>query len=101
MGLESCIQFSLHLGCASVGMDDGEDGIHAVVWLALESLDFALTFNDEAHCHTLHATCRECRFHLAPKHWREFETHDAVEHAACLLGVYQIHVKMTWRLDSF
>ena len=38
--------------------------------------------------------------HLAPQHWRQLESDDAVEHAACLLGIDQVHVEMARMLDS-
>ena len=71
-----------------------------VVWCRLEGYDLALALHDETYGHTLHAACRERRLDLLPQYGRELEAHDAVEYAACLLGVDQIHVYGSRRLDG-
>ena len=101
MGLEAGVQFGLHLALRTVLVGKPEDGTHAVVWLALELLDFALALNDESHGNALHTSGRERRLHLAPKHRRQFEAHQTVEHAACLLSVHQVHVDAPRFLDGF
>ena len=100
MGLEALVKFCLHLCGAAILINQCEYGVHAIVWLALELLYLTLTLHDQAYGNTLHATGREGRLHLSPEHWRELETHDAVEHTACLLGIHQVHVQMAWVLDS-
>ena len=87
-GLEAGGQCRAYLALRAVGVLDGEDAAHVVVGLALEGLQLALTLNDETHGHALHATGREGRLNLAPQHGRQLEAHQAVEHAACLLGIH-------------
>ncbi len=65
---------------------------HAEIGRGAECYDLALALDDQTHGHALHATRRERRFHLFPQHGRELEADDAVQHAARLLGVHQIHV---------
>ena len=97
---EALVELGLHLRLRSVGVSDSEDGVDAVVGLALELLNLAFALYDEAHGYRLHASGRKRRLHLAPQHGRELEAHDAVEHAACLLGVHEVHVQMARVLDS-
>ena len=91
---EALVQLCLHFLLRTVRIGDGEDGVNAIVRLCIELLNLALTLYDKAHGHRLYASCRECRLHLSPEHGRELEAHDAVEHAAGLLCVHEVHVQM-------
>ena len=71
------------------------------VGFTLEFLYFAFALDDEPDGHTLHTTCRKGGLHLAPKHGREFESHQAVEHTACLLGIHEVHVQVAGMLNGF
>ena len=73
---------------------------HTEVWLTLEIGNLLLAVGNEAHSHTLHTASRQTRLNLAPKHWRKFKTHNAVEHTARLLGVHQIDVDIARVFDS-
>ena len=75
-------------------------GADVEVGLALEGLNLALALNDESHGDTLHSACRQRRLHLAPKHRRQLEAHQAVEHAACLLCVNEVHIDMARVLNG-
>ena len=97
--LEAVRQLGFHLRLRSVVVGNGKDGIHAVVGFTLESLDFALAFYDQAHRNALHTTCRQRWLDLAPQHRRELEAHQTVQHAACLLCVYEVHVQPSGVLD--
>ena len=66
----------------------------------MEGLYLALTLYDEAYGHTLHPAGRKRGLHFAPQHGRETEAYQAVEHAACLLCVDQIHVELAWILNG-
>ena len=98
MGLKAGVELGLHLRGAAVGSHQRKDGIHTVVGLALEILYLALTLYNQSDGHTLHTSGRECRLHLAPEHRRELETHQTVEHTACLLCIDQVHIQMTGML---
>ncbi len=79
-----CAQLSAVVG--------GEQACDAEIRLAFECLDFVFALHGETHCYRLHAARGQRRLYLAPEHGRELETHNAVEHTACLLGVDQIEV---------
>ena len=65
----------------------GEDGGDAVVGLADEGAYLVLTFHNKAYCHRLYTSGRQGGLQATPQHRRQFETDNAVEHAAGLLGV--------------
>ena len=88
-----------HHGAAR-GVGGRERAHHAIRFLGLEVLNLALALDDEPDGHALHAAGRERRLHLAPQHGRELEAHDAVQHAAGLLGVDEAHVEVAGRLDG-
>ncbi len=94
VGLEAAVELSLHLTRGAVGVVEQEHGADAVERLTLEMLYLALALDDELHHDALHASGRERRLHLTPQHRRELEAHDAVEHAAGLLRVDEVHVEM-------
>ena len=76
-------------------------GCDAVVLLGDKRLDFLLAVGDEPHSHALHPSGRQGRLDFAPQHRRQLEAHDAVEHAAGLLGVDQIAVDGARMLNGF
>ena len=77
-----------------------EVGCHAVSAAVHEVLDLIFTLNDKTYCNTLHATCWKCRFYLLPKKWWKFITYQAVENTTCLLSGYEVHINLTWVVDS-
>ena len=66
----------------------------AVVRLRSEGDDLALAIHYQAQGYALHSACREAAAYLLPEDGGEFETHQAVQHAPCLLGVHQVHVQL-------
>ena len=77
-----------------------EVGRHTVVWFALEGADFVFTLYNEAYCHRLHTASREGRLESFPKHGRQLEAHDAVEHSSSLLRVDTGEVDAAGMLDG-
>ena len=100
MGLQALCQHGLYLGLRVVGIGNGQGGSYAVVGFATEALYLALTFNNETDGYTLYTSCRQGGLDLTPQYGRQLEAYQAVEHAACLLGIHQVHVDMTWCLDG-
>ena len=72
---------------------------HAIVVRSLEVDDLALAFNQQTHRNALHATRRQTRLDLLPEHGRQLETDQAIQHAASLLRIDQIHIDRTRLLD--
>ena len=70
----------------------GNVGLHAPVFLALESLDLGLALDDQAQGHRLHASGRTRARQLAPQDRREGEAHQVIQRAAGQIGVHQLHV---------
>ena len=66
----------------------------------LEVHNLALTLNNQADSHRLHTACRQRRFNLLPKNWRQLETDQTVENAARLLCVDQIDIDATRIFDG-
>ena len=81
-------------------LDGAELGRHTEVRLAYEVFDFLLALHDEAHSHALHASGAQRGFDFAPEDGADFVANQAVEHAASLLGVHQVHVNLTRVLDG-
>ena len=77
-----------------------EDRVHAVVWLVRIRHDLLLAVHDEAQRDGLDASCGELRLDLAPEYRRELEADEAVEHAAGLLRIHEIHVYGAGILDG-
>ena len=71
-----------------------EVGFDGPVFLGDEGLDLALALHDEAHGHALHAPGGEAAPDLLPEEGREAVADQAVEHAAGLLGVDEVHVDL-------
>ncbi len=89
MGVQASVEFGTQ-GALDTGR--AECAAHAVVGFADEVLYLVLAFYDKAYGHRLHASGRERRFESFPEHGRKLESNDAVEDAACLLGVDAVYV---------
>ena len=77
-----------------------KEGRHLIGRFAHKLFNLALALHDEANGHTLHTACRETGTHAAPEYRREFETDQAVEHAACLLRINEVEVDMARMLNG-
>ena len=97
---ETVVELGLHLALRTIGVGKEEQGVYAVVGLALESLNLALAVDDESYGHALHTSGGEGGLHLAPQYGRHLEAHEAVEHATGLLRVHQVHIEVAWVLDG-
>ena len=101
LGLGLGVEVAAELGAEGlVAVDGAELRRHAEVGLALESLDFVLALHDEAHGHALHAAGAEGGLDFAPEDGADLVAHQAVEHAAGLLGVDEVHVDAARVLDG-
>ena len=83
---------------ASLGIH--EYGRDTITLFVAEVLYLTLAFDDKTHGHTLYTAGTERGFHLAPQHGTQLETHDAIEHTACLLGIDQIQVDVAGMFDG-
>ena len=63
-----------------------------VRFLGHEDLDFVFTIADHLGGHGLDAAGAEALFHLGPQDGADLIAHEAVQHAAGLLGVDKVHV---------
>ena len=77
-----------------------ENGVHAPERLAVEGHDLLLTVDDQAQGDGLDTTGGEPRLDLAPEDRRKLETDEAVEDAAGLLRVDEVHVDVAGMLDG-
>ncbi len=78
------VQLRFHGRAAGNGIEHGR---YSEIRLAAEVADFVLAIDYQPHRHTLHATGRKRGFQALPEHGRQLESHNAVEHTACLLGI--------------
>ena len=62
------------------------------VFLRHECVDLGLAVHDHARGHGLHAAGGQTLAHLGPQQRADLVAHEAVEHAARLLGVHQLQV---------
>jgi hypothetical protein len=69
-------------------------GDHLPIFLRLERLDLALTLNDQAQRHRLHAARALGAGQLAPQHRREREAEQIVQRAARQIGIDQILIQL-------
>ena len=99
--LEACVEVGTYLCGLGGAVVHNECSIDLVVRFCFEVLYLAFAFHDESHAYRLHTSGRECGFQFFPKHWREFESHDAVQHASCLLCVHQVDVYGAWMIYGF
>ena len=97
---KTVVEFGFQLCRLSVGTVYGETRRHTVVAFTCERGDLAFALHDESHRHALHTTGRKTGAHFVPKHRREAETHQAVEHATRLLRIDQIQVNGARMLDG-
>ena len=82
----------------SFGM--GQSGINGPVLLGHEGTDLVFTIHEDLGGHRLNATGRKTAAHRLPQEGRELVAHDAVEDAAGLLGVHQMHIDGARLLDG-
>ena len=87
-------------GHAAVAVGHHEDDRCLVIRFRLEMHDFALAFHNQSHSHRLYAAGRQGGLDALPQDGRQFETHQAVQHAAGLLGVDQVGVDAAGMLDG-
>ena len=100
-GLVFRVEFPVERGVDGLfGAFGVEDAFHAEIRLGLEGADLPFPVDDQAQGHRLDAAGRELRLDLFPEDGGEFETHEAVEHAAGLLGLDQVHVDVAGVLDG-
>ena len=70
------------------------------IFLLLERLDLAFTFDDQPKSNCLHTPSREATTHLVPQKRRNLITHNAVEDATRLLRVDKIPVNFPRMFES-
>ena len=73
--------------------------VNGPVFFFLKRFDFALTFNNQAQRHGLHASGGKAATDFVPQQRRDLITHNAVQHAARLLRVHQVAVDIAWMLE--
>ena len=77
-----------------------EKGVNPVERFPLEGQDFPFAVHDQAQGDALYASGRKFRLDFAPEHGGEFEADQAVEDAAGLLGVHQVHIDVPGIVDG-
>ena len=77
-----------------------EGGLDAVVGFRTEGHDFLFAVHDEAQGDALHAPGAELGLYFSPEDGGKLESHQAVQHAAGLLGVHQVHVDIPGVLNG-
>ena len=97
---ETIAQFGSHFRCLTFRSRHFKNSSHPIGRLTNESVHFTFAFHNQADCHRLHTSGRECGLHFTPKHRRKLKPYDTVEHTACLLSVHQVHVDVTRVLNS-
>ena len=70
-----------------------QQGIQRPVLLRDKLSDLAVAVIHHAGRHALDAACRQAGADLLPHNGANLITHHAVENAACLLGIHQVHVE--------
>ena len=68
--------------------------LHMPVLLRLEGFNLLLAIDNHARGHALHAACAQALLDLHPQKRADLVAHQAVEHAARLLRVHQLHVDL-------
>ena len=77
-----------------------EGHVDAPVFLGHKGADLPLPVHHHTGDHTLDAAGRKAGAHLAPQEGAQLIAHDAVQDAASLLGIHQIHVDVPGMLDG-
>ena len=75
-------------------------GFEIPVAAAAEGPTGPLPLHQQAHRHRLHPTGRKSPGHLLPEQRREGVAHQAIEDAAGLLGVHELHVEFAGALQG-
>ena len=71
-----------------------KDRLEQPIFFGHESLPFLFAFDDEAQGHGLDASGGDAAFDVFPEERGDLVSHEAVEHAAGLLGVEQVDVEV-------
>ena len=69
-----------------------EQGIYLIICFVLEVQDLPFLVHDKTKGYRLYTTGGKLRLNLSPKHRRQLEPDKTVQHAACLLGINEVHV---------
>ena len=85
---KTCFQYPFQLGAC----ETGELPFYLIVRLWFEGHYLSFAVHDKPERNALDASGRKPSVDLLPKYRRELETHQAVEYAAGLLRVYEVHV---------
>ncbi len=73
--------------------------IDGPIFLGKESADLALALHDHPQRHRLHPAGGETAPHFVPQQRRNLIAHQAVQHAARLLRIHQVHVHLAGLLE--
>ena len=69
-------------------------GVNGPVFIRHKVVDFTLALNHQTQSHRLNPTGRQAAAHFAPQERTEIVTHQPIQHAARLLGIYQVHIDL-------
>ena len=94
--VETGVQKRLYL-CADAFRT--EHGLHPVIRFRAERHYLLFPVNDYSQGDALNAACRQFGLDFLPKDGGKLESHEAVHHAARLLGVHQVHINAPGGLD--
>ena len=97
---KAVIQLRIELRGLAVRTVYDETSEQTEIALAFESGNFAFALHNETHRYTLHTTGGQAGAHFVPQHGRKAETHQAIEHAARLLRIYQVEIDRTRMLNG-
>ena len=75
-------------------------GVQRPILLRYEIRDFLFPLGHQTHGHGLDTACRQAAADLLPQQRRQLVAHDAVQHAAGLLGVHQILIDVAGVTDA-
>ena len=100
LGLVAILQPTVQLGLEQrLPVGQQERGHNAKRRLGHEPRNLALPLHDQSHSHRLHTSGRQRRLNLAPQHGRKLEAHDAVEYTPRLLGIDEVDVDASRRVE--
>ena len=80
-----------------------EQRVYLIICLMIECEDLPFAVYDKTKRYRLHTSGGELRLDLSPEYRRELESHESVEHAACLLCVHETHVdvaRILYRIED-